>query len=109
MLTVFCTCATPPPSSFDAWAAVLRPHSTKAVDAALLLAEMAVPHPARPAWPKTLHLSRAEVPFERMLSLDERLEGAAARPVVVPETIVSSTAARSTSRRASSPPARRSG
>ncbi|MEU3962797.1 transposase [Streptomyces buecherae] len=69
-------------------AAVLRPHSTKAVDAALLLAEMAVPHPARPAWPQSLHLSRAEVPFERMLSLDERLEGAAARPVIVPETIV---------------------
>jgi transposase InsO family protein len=69
-------------------AAVLRPHSTKAVDAALLLAEMAVPHPARPTWPASLHLSRAEVPFERMLSLDKRLEGAAARPVVVPETIV---------------------
>ncbi|AVH60883.1 transposase [Streptomyces dengpaensis] len=69
-------------------AAVLRPHSTKAVDAALLLAEMAVPHPARPTWPQSLHLSRAEVPYERMLSLDERLEGAAARPVIVPETIV---------------------
>ncbi|MCL7494815.1 hypothetical protein M8I34_25940 [Streptomyces sp. MCA2] len=69
-------------------AAVLRPHSTKAVDAALLLAEMAVPHPARPGWPKSLHLSRAEVPYQRMLSLDERLEGAAARPVIVPETIV---------------------
>ncbi|CAL9676924.1 hypothetical protein SUDANB176_07860 (plasmid) [Streptomyces sp. enrichment culture] len=69
-------------------AAVLRPHSTKAVDAALLLAEMAVPHPARPAWPKSLHLSPAEVPYERMLSLDERLEGAAVRPVIVPETIV---------------------
>ncbi|MEV8395215.1 MULTISPECIES: transposase [unclassified Streptomyces] len=69
-------------------AAVLRPRSTKAVDAALLLAEMAVPHPARPTWPSALHLSHAEVPFERMLSLDERLEGAAARPVVVPETIV---------------------
>jgi transposase InsO family protein len=69
-------------------AAVLRPHSTKADDAALLLAEMAVPHPARPTWPSALHLSRAEVPYERMLSLDERLEGAAARPVIVPETIV---------------------
>ncbi|USC45227.1 Mu transposase C-terminal domain-containing protein [Streptomyces filamentosus] len=69
-------------------AAALRPHSTKAVDAALLLAEVAVPHPARPAWPTALHLSRAEVPYERMLSLDERLEGAAARPVIVPETIV---------------------
>lgn len=69
-------------------AAVLRPRSTKAVDAALLLAEMAVPHPARPTWPAALHLSRAEVPYQRMLSLDERLEGAAARPVIVPETIV---------------------
>lgn len=69
-------------------AAVLRPHSTKAVDAALLLAEMAVPHPARPTWPVALHLLRAEVPYQRMLSLDERLEGAAARPVIVPETIV---------------------
>ena len=67
---------------------MLRPHSTKAVDAALLLAEMAVPHPARPTWPAALHLSRAEVPYQRMLSLDERLEGAAARPVIVPETIV---------------------
>ncbi|MFJ4828292.1 transposase [Streptomyces bacillaris] len=69
-------------------AAVLRPHSTKAVDAALLLAEMAVPHPARPAWPQSLRLSHAQVPYQRMLSLDERLEGAAARPVIVPETIV---------------------
>ncbi|MFD9394891.1 transposase [Streptomyces sp. NPDC060000] len=69
-------------------AAVLRPHGTKAVDAALLLAEMAVPRPARPTWPVALQLSRAEVPYERMLSLDQRLEGAAARPVIVPETIV---------------------
>ncbi|WP_406016376.1 DDE-type integrase/transposase/recombinase [Streptomyces sp. NBC_00984] len=69
-------------------AAVRRPHGTKAVDAALLLAEMAVPHPARPSWPAVLQLSRAQVPYARMLSLDERLEGAAARPVIVPETIV---------------------
>ncbi|WP_020550095.1 DDE-type integrase/transposase/recombinase [Embleya scabrispora] len=69
-------------------AAVLCPAGTKAVDAALLLAEMAVPHPARPTWPAALELSVAAVPYERLLSLDERLEGAAARPVVVPETIV---------------------
>ncbi|MEU8915551.1 Mu transposase C-terminal domain-containing protein [Streptomyces nigrescens] len=69
-------------------AAVLRPHGTKAVDAALLLAQMAVPHPARPTWPAALQLSRAQVPYARMLSLDERLEGAAARPVIVPETLV---------------------
>ncbi|TJZ99431.1 Mu transposase C-terminal domain-containing protein [Actinacidiphila oryziradicis] len=69
-------------------AAVLRPEGTKSVDAALLLAEMAVPHPARDGWPKALSMAHAAVPYERLLSLDERLAGAAARPVVVPETIV---------------------
>ncbi|WP_406117685.1 Mu transposase C-terminal domain-containing protein [Streptomyces sp. NBC_00989] len=70
-------------------AAVLRPAGTKAVDAALLLAETAVPHPARPAWPDALRLAHAQLPqLQRLLTLDERLEGAAARPVVIPETIV---------------------
>lgn len=69
-------------------AAMLRPEGTKAVDAALLLAEMAVPHPMRPGWDQALQLAYAAVPYERLLSLDERLDGAAARPVIVPETIV---------------------
>ncbi|MFG2918991.1 transposase [Kitasatospora sp. NPDC048298] len=70
-------------------AAVLRPASTKAVDAALLLAEMAVPHPARPTWPAVLRFARSSIPHrEELMSVDERLHGAAARPVVVPETIV---------------------
>jgi transposase InsO family protein len=69
-------------------AAVLRPEGTKAVDAALLLAEMAVPHPMRPHWPEALELSRASVPYERLATIDGRLEGVAARPVIVPETIV---------------------
>ncbi|GAA1934161.1 DDE-type integrase/transposase/recombinase [Streptantibioticus ferralitis] len=70
-------------------AAVLRPAGTKAVDAALLLAEMAVPHPARPTWPDALRLAHAQLPqLGRLMNLDERLKGAAARPVVVPETIV---------------------
>ncbi|WP_405680192.1 transposase [Streptomyces sp. NBC_01238] len=70
-------------------AAVLRPAGTKAVDAALLLAEMAVPHPARPSWPDALRLSHAPLPqLKRLMGLDERLQSAAARPVVVPETIV---------------------
>jgi hypothetical protein len=63
-------------------AAVLRPEGTKAVDAALLLAEMAVPHPMRPHWPEALELSRASVPYERLAAIDRRLEGAAARPVI---------------------------
>ncbi|MEW2489324.1 Mu transposase C-terminal domain-containing protein [Streptomyces sp. NPDC048411] len=70
-------------------AAVLCPAGTKAVDAALLLAEMAVPDPARPTWPDALRLTHAQLPqLERLMNLDERLKGAAARPVVVPETIV---------------------
>ncbi len=70
-------------------AAVLCPSATKAVDAALLLAEMAVPHPARPTWPDTLRMDHARaLPHQRLATLDERLAGAAARPVVLPETIV---------------------
>ncbi|MFE2463644.1 transposase [Streptomyces sp. NPDC059402] len=69
-------------------AAVLREQSTQAVDAALLLAEMAVPHPMRPGWSEHLRLAHAAVPYDRLLALDARLEQAAARPVVVPETIV---------------------
>jgi transposase InsO family protein len=69
-------------------AAVLREEGTKAVDAALLLAEMAVPHVVRPGWPEQLRLAHAAVPYDRLLALDARLQQAAARPVVVPETIV---------------------
>ena len=47
-------------------AAVLREEGTKAVDAALLLAEMAVPHPVRPGWPEQLRLAHAAVPYERL-------------------------------------------
>ncbi|WP_234380861.1 hypothetical protein [Streptomyces sp. CMB-StM0423] len=70
-------------------AAVLCPSATKAVDAALLLAEMAVPHPARPTWPDILRMDHARtLPHERLATVDERLAGAAARPVVLPEMIV---------------------
>ncbi|MFE4632765.1 Mu transposase C-terminal domain-containing protein [Streptomyces sp. NPDC056773] len=70
-------------------AAVLCPSSTQAVDAALLLAEMAVPHPARPTWPDALRCTHSSLlPHQRLLTLDERLQGAAARPAVIPETII---------------------
>ncbi|WP_342456420.1 hypothetical protein [Streptomyces coeruleorubidus] len=70
-------------------AAVLPPAATKAVDAALLLAEVAVPHPTRPSWPDALRLAHAPLPqLKRLMGLDEHLEGTAAWPVVVPETIV---------------------
>jgi transposase InsO family protein len=68
-------------------AAVLRP-STKAVDAAVLLAKAMTPEPMRPGWVDALRMSRSVLPHRRLTELDQRLEDAAARPVIIPETIV---------------------
>ncbi|HEV2452144.1 MAG TPA: Mu transposase C-terminal domain-containing protein [Streptosporangiaceae bacterium] len=68
-------------------AAVLRP-ATRSVDASLLLARAATPEPVRPGWAGALAMSRSVLPWRRLLSVDQRLEHAAARPVIVPETIV---------------------
>ena len=68
-------------------AAVLRP-TTKAVDASLLLARAMTPEPMRPGWPDALRMSRSVLPHRRLAEIDQRLEHAAARPVIVPETIV---------------------
>jgi hypothetical protein len=69
-------------------AAVLRPVGTKAVDAALLLARMLVPEPMRPGWAESLRMSASVLPHARLAAIDERMELAAARPVIVPDTIV---------------------
>ncbi|MCW2901654.1 MAG: integrase [Streptosporangiaceae bacterium] len=68
-------------------AAVVRP-TTKSVDASLLLARALTPEPMRPGWVQALAMSRSVLPHRRLLTLDERLEHAAARPVIIPETIV---------------------
>ncbi|MFF7889386.1 Mu transposase C-terminal domain-containing protein [Streptomyces sp. NPDC020794] len=68
-------------------AAVLRP-TTKAVDASVLLARTVTPELMRPGWVDALRMSRSVLPHRRLLSLDERFEHAAARPVIVPEMIV---------------------
>jgi putative transposase len=68
-------------------AAVLRP-TTKSVDASLLLARTVTPEPMRPGWADALAMARSVLPHRRMLELDQRLAHAAARPVIVPETIV---------------------
>jgi transposase InsO family protein len=68
-------------------AAVLRP-TTKAVDAALLLARAVTPEPMRPGWVDALGMSRSVLPHQRLVAIDARLEHAAARPVIVPETVV---------------------
>jgi len=68
-------------------AAVLRP-TTKSVDASLLLARTVTPELMRPGWADALRMARSVLPHRRLLELDQRLEHAAARPVIVPETIV---------------------
>jgi len=68
-------------------AAVLRP-TTKSVDASVLLARALTPEPVRPGWPEALSMARSALPYERLLAIDERLQHAAARPVIVPDTIV---------------------
>jgi putative transposase len=69
-------------------AALLRPVGTKAVDAALLLARMLVPEPMRPGWSTALRMSASRLPHARLLDVDARMELAAAKPVIVPDTIV---------------------
>ncbi|MGW2426292.1 transposase [Streptomyces sp. NPDC001709] len=69
-------------------AAVLRPRGTKAVDAAVLLAQTVVPEPLRPAWAEVLAMASSVIPYERLLSIDARMQGAAARPVIFPSTVV---------------------
>jgi putative transposase len=69
-------------------AAVLRPVGTKAVDAALLLARMLVPEPMRPGWSAALRMSASRLPHARLVEADTRMELAAAKPVIVPDTIV---------------------
>ncbi|XRQ13631.1 Mu transposase C-terminal domain-containing protein [Actinomadura welshii] len=69
-------------------AAVLRPVGTKAVDASLLLARVLVPEPMRPGWSASLRMAASRLPHARLTDVDSRMEMAAARPVIVPDTIV---------------------
>lgn len=69
-------------------AALLRPAGTKGVDAAVLLARILVPEPMRPGWSRTLAMADSILPHQRLMAVDKRLEHAAAKPVIVPDTIV---------------------
>ncbi|MFF4732925.1 transposase family protein [Streptomyces mirabilis] len=69
-------------------ACVVRPRGTRAVDASVLLAQMMVPAPMRPGWPEALAMEGSVIPYQRLLGIDRRLEGAAARPVICPRTVV---------------------
>ena len=67
--------------------AVLRP-TTKAVDAALLVARSMTPEPMRPGWSDAIPMAASILPYKIMRTVDERLEHAAARPIITPENIV---------------------
>ncbi|WP_180685608.1 DDE-type integrase/transposase/recombinase [Streptomyces gossypiisoli] len=67
---------------------VLRPVGSKLTDVAVLLAQLMTPMVMRPGWDAALSMSASVVPHDRLAAVDERLKDAAARPVVVPETVV---------------------
>ncbi|MFE2129160.1 Mu transposase C-terminal domain-containing protein [Streptomyces amritsarensis] len=62
--------------------------ATKAVDALLLLAEMCTPQPTRPHWSLKARAENSGLPYAVLVEADQRMQGAAARPVIIPETIV---------------------
>jgi hypothetical protein len=68
-------------------AAVLQP-SAKAADASVLLARTVTPEPMRPGWAKALAMSASALPHRRLSDIDACMEAAAARPVIIPDTIV---------------------
>jgi hypothetical protein len=67
-------------------AGIIAP-TTKAVDAAAVLARMLLPEPTRTGWNEFLHHAHSVIPHERLLSIDERFANASAKPVIIPETI----------------------
>lgn len=67
-------------------AAVLRP-TTRSVDASVLLARSLTPEPMRPGWAQALAMAHSALPYDRLLSIDDRMAHAAARPVIIPDTI----------------------
>ncbi|MFI9650514.1 Mu transposase C-terminal domain-containing protein [Streptomyces sp. NPDC052040] len=69
-------------------AAVLHPEQGGPPELSVLLAEMAVPQPLRPGWPALLEQAHAGGPERRLMSLPDRIESTASRPVAVPETLV---------------------
>ncbi|BBJ37418.1 transposase [Streptomyces antimycoticus] len=62
--------------------------ATKAVDALLLLAEMCTPQPMRPHWSSKARAEGSGLPYAELVEADDRMRGAAARPVIIPEMIV---------------------
>ncbi|MEV0233471.1 hypothetical protein [Nonomuraea sp. NPDC050786] len=61
---------------------------TRAVDVVMLLNDSVTPEPMRPGWEQALAFRMLRLPITREVELEERLELAAARPVIWPEQIL---------------------
>ncbi|GAA0818876.1 DDE-type integrase/transposase/recombinase [Streptosporangium amethystogenes subsp. fukuiense] len=61
---------------------------TRAVDVVMLLNDAITPEPMRPGWQQALAFRMLRLPITREVDLEERLELAAARPVIWPEEIL---------------------
>lgn len=62
--------------------------ATRSFDAVLMLAQALAPMPARPGWSPRALAENSQLPYGDLLAVDPRMEGAAARPVIRPRTIV---------------------
>jgi len=66
----------------------LTPAETNRADVALLLADAITPEEMRPGWPDAVRFKALGLPVDQLTTIDERLEAAAARPVILPETVL---------------------
>nr|BFD96360.1 DDE-type integrase/transposase/recombinase [Kitasatospora sp. Xyl93] len=62
--------------------------ATRSFDTMQVLAQATAPLPARPGWAPETFMEGSSLPFEDLLAADARFAGAAARPVIKPETVV---------------------
>ncbi|MEN8651687.1 hypothetical protein ABCR94_13930 [Streptomyces sp. 21So2-11] len=62
--------------------------ATRSFDTMQVLAQATAPLPARPGWAPETFMDGSDLPFEELLAADARFAGAAARPVIKPETLV---------------------
>ncbi|MEV4921630.1 Mu transposase C-terminal domain-containing protein [Streptomyces roseoverticillatus] len=66
----------------------ITPVGTTSFDVGLLLADMMTPEPMRPGWADRLRYDMSRIPLPRRLDYRQRLAEGAARPVVIPETLI---------------------
>lgn len=62
--------------------------ATRALDAVFTIAQALAPVPGRPGWSPLTLLDGSDLPYEELLAADPRMKGAAARPVIRPQTVV---------------------